>query len=50
MSSPVLTVFTVLEPNIRKRRKLFPIMTISLQEAKESDVRKFKSKECYTFS
>ena len=39
MSSPVLTVFTVLEPNIRKRRMLFLIMSISVQEAKESDVR-----------
>ena len=45
MSSPVLTVFTVLEPNIRKRRMLFPIMPISVQEAKESDVRKFTSNE-----
>ena len=41
MSSPVLTVFTVLEPNIRKRRMLFHIMSISVQEAKESDGRKF---------
>ena len=40
MSSPVLTVFTVLEPNIKKRRMLFPIMSISLQETKESDVRR----------
>ena len=39
MSSPVLTVFTVLEPNIM----LFPIMSISVQAAKESDVRKFTS-------
>ena len=45
MSSPVLTVFTVLEPNIRKQRMLFPIMSISEQEAKESDVRKFTSNE-----
>ena len=45
MSSPVLTVFTVLEPNIRKRRMLFPIMSNSVQEAKESDVRKFTSNE-----
>ena len=45
MSSPVLTVFTVMEPNIRKRRMLFPIMSISVQEAKESDVRKFTSNE-----
>ena len=44
-SSPVLTVFTVLEPHIRKRRMLFPIMFISVQEAKESDVRKFTSNE-----
>ena len=42
MSSPV---FTVLEPNIRKRRMLFPIMSISVQEAKESDVGKFSSYE-----
>ena len=40
-----LTVFTVLEPNIRKRRMQFPIMSISVQEAKESDVRKFTSNE-----
>ena len=45
MSSPVLTVITVLEPNIRKRRMLFPITPISVQEAKESDVRKFTSNE-----
>ena len=43
MSSPVLTVFTVLEPNIRKRRMLYPVMSISLQETKESDVGKFTS-------
>ena len=43
MSSPILTVFTVLESNIGKRRMLFPIMSISVQEAKESDVRKFTS-------
>ena len=45
MSSPVLTVFIVLEPNIRKRRMLFSIMSISLQGAIESDVRKFSSNE-----
>ena len=45
VSSPVLTVFTVLEANIRKRRMLFPIMSISVQEAKESDVKKFTSNE-----
>ena len=45
MSSPVLTVFTVLEPNIRKRRMQFPIMSISVQEAKESDIQKFTSDE-----
>ena len=45
MSSPVLTVFTVLEPNIRKRRMLFPIMSISVKETKEADSRKFKSYE-----
>ena len=43
VSSPVLTVFTVLEPSKRKLRMLFPIMSISVQEAKESDVRKFTS-------
>ena len=45
VSSPVLTVFTVLEPNIRERRMLFPIMSISVQEAKESDIKKFTSNE-----
>ena len=46
VSSLVLAVFfTVLEPNVRKRRMLFPIMSISVQEAKESDVRKFTSNE-----
>ena len=45
MSSHVLTVFIVLEPNIRKQRMLFPIMSISVQEANESDVRKFISNE-----
>ena len=45
MSSPVLTFFTVLEPNIRERRMLFPIMSISVQVAKESDVRKFTYNE-----
>ena len=45
MSSPVLTVFTVFEPNIRKLRMLFPIMSISVQKAKESDARKFTSNE-----
>ena len=29
---------------------LFPIMSISVQEAKESDVRKFTSNEWYAFS
>ena len=42
VSSPVLTV---LEPDIRKRRMLFPIMSIFVQEAKESGVRKFASNE-----
>ena len=42
MSSPV---FTVLEPNIREQRMLFPIMSISVQAAKEYDVRKFTSNE-----
>ena len=45
MSSAVLTVITVLEPNIRKRRMLFPIISISVQEAKASDVRKFTTNE-----
>ena len=45
MSSPVLAVFTVFEPNIRKQRMLFPKMSISVQKAKESDVRKFTSNE-----
>ena len=45
MSSPVLTVLTVLEPNITIRRMLFPIMSISVQETKESDVKKFTSNE-----
>ena len=45
VSSPILTVFTVLEPNIKKRRMLFPIMSTSGQESKESDVRKFTSNE-----
>ena len=45
MSSPVLAIFTILEPNIRKLRMLFPIMSISVQKAKESDVRKFTSNE-----
>ena len=34
VSSPVLNVFTVFEPNIRKRRMLFPIMSISVQKQK----------------
>ena len=45
VSSPVLTVFTVLEPYMRKRRMLFPIMSLSVQEANESDVRNFTSNE-----
>ena len=45
MSSPVLTVITVLEPDIRKQEMLFPIMSISVQEAKAPDVRKFTSNE-----
>ena len=45
MSNPVLTVFTVSEPNIRKRRMLFLIMSISVQESKESDLNKFASNE-----
>ena len=45
MSSPVLNVFTVSEPYIRKWRMLFPIMSISVQESKESDLNKFTSNE-----
>ena len=45
VSSLVLTVFTVLELNIRKKRMLFPKIFISVQEAKESDVRKFIANE-----
>ena len=45
MSSPVLAVFTVFEPNLKKRRMLFSIMSISVQKAKESDVRNFTSNE-----
>ena len=45
MSSSVLAVFTVLEPNLKKRRMLFSIMSISVQKAKESDVRNFTSNE-----
>ena len=45
MSSPDLAVFTLFGANIRKRRMLFPIMSISVQEAKETDVRKFTSNE-----
>ena len=45
MSSHVSTVFSVLEANIRKRIMLFPIMSISVQEANESDVRKFTCNE-----
>ena len=50
MRSIVLTVFTVLELNISKQRTLFPKIFISVQEAKESDVRKFTANEYYTFS
>ena len=41
VSSLVLTVFTVLQFNISKQRMLFPKIFISVQEAKESVVRKF---------
>ena len=34
MSSPVLTVLTILELNISKQRMLFPKIFISVQEAK----------------
>ena len=37
--------FTVLELNISKQRMLFPKIPISVQEAKESDVRKFTASE-----
>ena len=45
MSSPVLTVLTVLELNYRKQRMLFPKIFISVQEAKESDIRKFTAND-----
>ena len=45
MSSLVLTVFTDLEHNISKQRMLFPKIFISVQEAKEPDVRKFTANE-----
>ena len=45
MSSLVLIVFTVLELNIGERRMLFPKLFISVQEAKESGVRKFTANE-----
>ena len=41
----VLTVFTILELNISKQRMLFPKIFISVQVAKESDVRKFTANE-----
>ena len=50
MSSLGFTIFTVLELNISKQRMLFPKIFISVQEAKESDVRKFTANELYTFS
>ena len=45
MEALVLTVFTVLELNISKQRMLFPKIFISVQEGKESDVRKFTANE-----
>ena len=45
VSSPALAIVTVLEPDIKKRRMLFPKMSISVQEAKKSGVRKFTSNE-----
>ena len=45
MSSLVLTVFTGLELNISKQILLFPKIFISVQKAKESDVRKFTANE-----
>ena len=50
MSSVVLTVFTVSELDISKQRMLFPKIFISLQDANESDVRKFTANERYAFS
>ena len=50
MSCLVLTVSTILELNISKQRMLFQKIFISVQEAKESDVRKFTANELYTFS
>ena len=45
MSSLDLTVLTVLELYISKQRMLFPKIFISVQETKESDVRKFTANE-----
>ena len=47
MSSPVLTVLTVSELNISKQKMLFPKIFISVQEAKESDVRKYSERMIY---
>ena len=50
VSSHVLTVFTVLELNISKQRMLFPKIFISVQKAKEWNVRKSIANKWYTFS
>ena len=45
VSGLVLTVFIVFELNLSKQRMLFPKIFISVQEAKESDVRKFTAND-----
>ena len=45
MSSLVLTVSIVLELNLSKQRMPFPKIFNSVQETKESDVRKFTANE-----
>ena len=50
MSSLVLTVITVLELHISKQRMLFPKIIISVQVAKESDVRKFTANVYFLLS
>ena len=45
MSGLVLTVFIVFELNLSKQRMLYPKIFIFVQEAKESDVRKFTGNE-----
>ena len=50
MSSLVLTVSIVLELNLSKQRMSFPIIFNSVQETKESEVRKFTSNEGILFN